>query len=72
MTIEKIKVADLKSGYHVFGNKGNVWADEAHIAKSGMHSETLCGVPMLSNNWARIEQVEHIGCQECLALYSDK
>ena len=67
MTIEKIKVSDLKPNYSVFGNKGNVWSDTAHIYKSG--TGNLCGTPALSNNWARIENIEHIGCQECLEKY---
>jgi hypothetical protein len=63
----KLKVSDLKPNYSVFGNKGNVWGDTAHIYKSG--TGNLCGTPALSNNWARIENVEHIGCQECLEKY---
>jgi hypothetical protein len=60
----KVNVADLKPGYSVFGNKGNVWGDTAHIYKSG--EGNLCGTPALSNNWARIEGVKTIGCPECL------
>jgi hypothetical protein len=25
---------------------------------------------MLSSNWVRIEQVEHIGCPKCLEIYN--
>jgi hypothetical protein len=64
----RLKVADLKSGYSVFGNKGNVWGDTAHIYKSG--EGNLCGTPALSSNWASIEDVELIGCPECLAKYN--
>jgi len=63
----KIKVSDLKSGYYVFGNKGNVWGDTAHIYKSG--TGNMCGTPALSSNWAQIEGVEYIGCPKCLELY---
>lgn len=64
-----MEVSELKPGFHIFGNKGNVWGNTAHIAKSDMSGRTLCGTPMLSNNWARIEQVTHIGCEKCLAEY---
>jgi len=64
----RLKVSDLKPGYSVFGNKGNVWGDTAHIYESG--NGNLCGTPALSNNWARIENIEHIGCPECLAKYN--
>lgn len=63
----KMNVADLKPGYSIFGNKGNVWTDTAHIYKSG--EGNLCGTPALSNNWARIEEVKTIGCPECLKRY---
>ena len=54
----------------MFGNKGNVWSNTAHIAQANTFSgTTLCGTPMLSNNWARIEKVQHIGCEECLKIY---
>ena len=66
----KVNVADLKPGYMVFGNKGNVWTDTAHIYKSG--EGNLCGTPALSNNWARIEGVETIGCPGCLARYNNQ
>ena len=64
----RLKVSDLKPGYSVFGNKGNVWGDTAHIYESG--NGNLCGTPALSNNWARIENIEHIGCPECLSKYN--
>jgi hypothetical protein len=58
---------DLKSGYSIYGNKGNVWSNTAHIYKSG--TGNLCGTPALSSNWAVIEGVEHIGCPNCLTKY---
>ena len=67
--LDKVNVSDLKSEYHIFGNKGNVWSDTAHIYKSG--EGNLCGTPALSNNWARIEEVKHIGCPECLKKYNE-
>ena len=70
VVLGRINVSDLKTGYYVFGNKGNVWNNTAHIGKSDFSGRTLCGVPMLSNNWARIEQVDTIGCSECLARYN--
>ena len=65
-----MNVSDLKQGYHMFGNKGNLWNNTAHIAKSGFDGRTLCGTPMLSTNWCKIEDVQHIGCPECLAKYN--
>ena len=66
-----MRTQDLKTGFSIFGNKGAVWSNECHIQGGG--STTLCGTPMLSTNWARIEEVEHIGCPKCLEVYnSDK
>lgn len=60
-------IKDLKQGYSIFGNKGNVWSNTAHIYKNGVGN--LCSTPALSSNWARIENIEHIGCPECLEIY---
>jgi hypothetical protein len=57
----------LEEGYYQFGNKGAVFSNKTHIAYKG--SETLCGTPMLSSNWARIDKHEEIGCPECLTIY---
>jgi hypothetical protein len=65
---EPLKVKELKPNYYMFGNKGAVWNNEAHIAKSG-EPYTLCETPMLSTNHCRLEGVEEIGCEECLAVY---
>lgn len=67
--MEKIKAVELINGFYQFGNKGSVWSDETHIAKSG-DSLTLCGTPMLSSNWARIWEHKEIGCKQCLKVYS--
>jgi hypothetical protein len=62
---------DLKPNFYIFGNKGNVWNNECHIAEAGSFSgTTLCGVPMLSTNWARIENVTNIGCEKCKEIYN--
>lgn len=67
-----MKTSELKSNFYMFGNKGAVWSNKAHIAQSGIFaSTTLCETPMLSNNWARIEDVKEIGCPECLAKYKE-
>lgn len=65
----RLKISNLKSDHYAFGNKGDVWGDTAHIAQSGEYS-TMCGRPMLSNNWVRMEGVEYIGCPTCLAKYN--
>ena len=67
VVLTRVNVADLKPGHMIFGNKGNVWNDTAHIYKSG--EGNLCGTPALSTNWARIEEVKTIGCPGCLARY---
>jgi len=66
-----MNVNELKQGYYIFGNKGNVWSNQCHIGKSDFSGTTLCDVPMLSNNWARIGEVKHIGCPECLKKYNE-
>ena len=63
--------SNLTSGYYIFGNKGAVWSNQVHIAKNS-DSTTLCKTPMLSSNWARIQEVEHIGCEECLNKYKEQ
>lgn len=65
--MKNISVSSLKPGYSVFGNKGDVWSNTAHVYKNGVGA--LCGVPCLSSNHARIEGVKEIGCQECLKAY---
>jgi hypothetical protein len=60
----------LKPNYTLFGGKGNVWNNTAHIYKSGVGN--LCGTPALSSNWAQIEEVEHIGCPKCLEKYNNE
>lgn len=67
-----MKTKDLKKGFHIWGNKGAVWSNKCHIAEDGFSSTTLCGIPMLSNNWARIDNIVEIGCEECIKLYDDK
>jgi len=64
-----IKVKDLKSNYYQFGNKGAMWKNEAHISKSG-RAGTLCGTPMLSTNWCRIEGLTECACAECVDIYN--
>lgn len=63
-----MKVKDLPKNFYLFGNKGNVWSNTSHIASVGS-STTLCGTPMLSSNWAKIENIQNIGCPSCLKIY---
>jgi hypothetical protein len=65
----RLKISDLKYYHYAFGGRGDVWSDTAHIAQSGEYN-TMCGRPMLSSNWVKIEGVEYIGCPECLAKYN--
>lgn len=63
-----MRVEDLQKGFYQFGNKGAVWQNKTHIALIGS-SVTLCGTPMLSNNWANITEHQEIHCEECLKQY---
>lgn len=54
----------------MWGNKGAVWSNTCHICKSG-EVTTLCGVPPLSSNWARIQEVKEIGCPKCIEIYNE-
>jgi hypothetical protein len=63
-----MKLNELKPNYSIFGNKGNVWNNTAHIYKNGVGN--LCGTPALSTNWAMIERIEEIGCPECMEKYN--
>ena len=65
-----MKVKDLKHNYSIFGNKGNVWGNTAHIYKAG--EGNLCGTPALSTNHARLQNVEEIGCPQCLVKYKNE
>lgn len=69
MTNNLIAVADLKEGHSIYGNKGNVWSNTAHIYKSGVGN--LCGTPALSTNWARLEELTHVGCPKCISVYKN-
>jgi hypothetical protein len=62
-----IQVKDLKAGYSIYGNKGNVWSNTAHIYESSKGN--LCGTPALSTNHARLEGVEVAGCPKCNEVY---
>jgi hypothetical protein len=67
LKLKHMKKTELKPNQMIYGNKGNVWSNTAHIYESGKGN--LCGTPALATNWARIEGVETIGCPECLAKY---
>lgn len=69
--MEKQTKTVLREGYYLFGGRGDVWEDTAHIAKSGSHT-TMCGKSMLSSNWVRLEGIENAGCAECLKLYGNE
>jgi hypothetical protein len=57
-----------KHGYYLFGGKGDVWSNTAHLSHGGMPT-TLWGRPMLSTNWVRINEVLEVGCTECARLF---
>lgn len=52
----------------MFGNKGSVWSNTAHIYKGS--EGNLCGTPALSTNWVRIEGIEVAGCEKCIEAYN--
>lgn len=63
---------ELQNGYYLFGGKGDVWSNTAHIAKSDLSGRTLCGKPMLSTNWVRIEGITDAGCPDCINKYVEQ
>jgi hypothetical protein len=65
--INMINKNELKPNYSLFGGKGNVWSNTAHIYKAG--TGNLCGTPALSTNHVRIEGIEVAGCQQCITEY---
>lgn len=64
-----MKVSNLLPNYYLFGNKGNLHNNEAHIARD-IAITTLCGTPMLSTNHCKINNVETIGCKKCIKVYN--
>ena len=67
-TVKISKETAEKHGYYLFGGKGDVWSNTAHLSKGSM-ATTLCGRPMLSTNWVRINEVNEVGCIECSGLF---
>ena len=65
-----INKKDLKTNYSLFGNKGNVWNNTAHIYKSG--TGNLCGTPALSSNHVMLEGIEVAGCLKCINQYQEE
>ena len=62
------KKEELGPEYMIYGNKGNVWENTAHIFKSG--TGNLCGTPALATNHARLQGVDVAGCKKCNEIYS--
>jgi hypothetical protein len=58
----------LKPNQCIYGNKGNVWTNTAHIYENGKGN--LCGTPALATNWAKIENVTHVGCPKCIEAFN--
>lgn len=65
-----MKVEELDNEHYMFGNKGTVWSDNAHIAKSGS-PRTLCGTPMLSSNHAKYNKLTEAKCVKCNKIYAE-
>jgi hypothetical protein len=63
-----MKKSNLKSGFSIYGNKGNVWENNAHIYQSGKGN--LCGTPALASNWAKEMKMEEANCEKCNKLYN--
>ena len=61
-----IKKFNLKKGYTVFGNRGNVYSNTAHTYKAGVGN--LCKTPALSFNYAD-ELGMDAGCETCCRIY---
>lgn len=67
-----MKQTFLDSCHMLYGNKGAVWTDQVHICETGFSSSTLCGVPMLSTNWAAQAGIKKPGCLKCRTIYACK
>ena len=65
--IKAMNIKELKSNFSIYGNKGDVWSNTAHIYKS--LTGVLCGKPALATNHVRLNGVEEIGCTECIKKY---
>lgn len=64
-----IKVSELQEGFKIFGNRGAVLMNKAHIFEVGFKATTLCDTPMLSSNYASLECTE-VGCEACIEIYN--
>jgi hypothetical protein len=65
-----INKKDLKPNYSLFGNKGNVWSNTAHIYQSGKGN--LCGTPALSTNHIELQGIDVAGCEKCCNIYKQE
>jgi hypothetical protein len=63
-------IKELKSNFHIYGNKGDVWSNTAHIYKSTVG--ILCGKPALATNHVKLNGIETIGCQTCIKAYLEE
>jgi hypothetical protein len=68
--MKKVHIKELGAGFMIFGNLGNVWSDTAHAYKSGVGN--VCGTPALSSNHAKYNNIEEVGCPECLAKLAEE
>ena len=57
----------MKKGYYLYGNKGDLWSNKLHIAKSGSVSGTLCRGVISRHNASGPES--KAGCPECKRIY---
>lgn len=65
-----MNIKELKSNFSIYGNKGDVWGNTAHIYKSTVG--VLCGKPALSTNHIKLKGIEEIGCQMCIKAYLEE
>jgi hypothetical protein len=64
-----MNITELKTGFYLFGNWGDSHFNTCHIIQRG-DNVTLCGTPPLSRNWGAMQNVQQIGCKECLEIYN--
>jgi hypothetical protein len=65
-----MNIKELKSNFYIYGNKGDVWGNTAHIYKASVG--VMCGKPALATNHVRLNGIEEIGCQTCLKAYFEE
>lgn len=66
--MQNIQEKDLPSNMSLYGNKGALWENKAHISAPG---GLLCGTPALATNHAKLNGLTEIGCPKCIEKFNE-